>query len=420
MNTLRFVHAADLHLDSPFAGFSATAPAHVAAALRDATFQAYEAIIELCLAEHVDALLVAGDIYDASDKSLRAQLRFVDGLKRLSAAGIRSFICHGNHDPLDGWEAGFVPPPGCHRFGAAVEAVPFDPGDPGRAMIYGYSYPRQRVNDNIAREFTRADDSALAIGLLHCNAGSNTGHYPYAPCTIEDLAATRMDYWALGHVHTREVLRGSGPAIVYPGNPQGRHPNETGARGVYLVELAPGAAPTLAFHAVDRVRWSRLSVEIGPLGDVSALRDAIAAEVAAALEGADGRPIVYRLELAGRGPLHADFRRDNYLGELRDELNREWQSQRQFAWCDRIADHSRPVFDREQARAGDDFLAELLSEFDDSVHEASILTPLGALFGHRGAAEYLRDYQPTVSDLPALLAAAESLSIDELLKEEAR
>ena len=105
MTRLRFVHAADLHLDSPFRGIRSEAPPHVADALHRATFEAYENIIGLCLRERVNALLVAGDIYDGADRSLRAQLRFVDGLNRLDAAGIRSFICHGNHDPLDGWEA---------------------------------------------------------------------------------------------------------------------------------------------------------------------------------------------------------------------------------------------------------------------------------------------------------------------------
>lgn len=417
MSHVRFVHAADLHLDSPFAGFSASAPAHVAATLRDATFDVYDAIIELCLNEHVDALLVAGDIYDASDKSLRAQLHFLRGLERLSAAGIRSFVCHGNHDPLDGWEAGFPVPATCHRFTGEIEAVPLDPADPGRAMVYGYSYPRQRVHENIARRFKRNDDAAFAIGLLHCNVGSNPNHDPYAPCTVEDLAATRIDYWALGHVHTRQELRAAGPAIVYPGNPQGRHPVETGPRGVYLVDVAPGGRPSLTFHALDRVRWTVIPIDIAPFEHAPALRNAIERAVGGALDQADGRPIVYRIELAGRGALHADICRDSYLDDLRDEVNREWAGQQQFAWCDRIENHTRPVFDREQARAGGDFLAELLTVFDDSSHEASLLTPLGDLFNHHAAGEYLRDVMPAVSGLPSLLAAAESLCVDELLQE---
>ena len=112
MSKLRFVHAADLHLDSPFRGISNEAPEHVADTLRRATFDAYRNIIDLCLREHVDALLVAGDVYDGADRSLRAQLKFVEGLAGLDAAGIRSFICHGNHDPLDGWEAPVGPAAG--------------------------------------------------------------------------------------------------------------------------------------------------------------------------------------------------------------------------------------------------------------------------------------------------------------------
>ena len=115
MPKFRFVHAADLHLDSPFRGIHNEAPAHVAQTLSNATFDAYRNIIDLCLQEEVDALLVAGDIYDGADRSLRAQLRFVDGLKQLDRAGTRSFICHGNHDPLDGWEARLDLPESCVR-----------------------------------------------------------------------------------------------------------------------------------------------------------------------------------------------------------------------------------------------------------------------------------------------------------------
>ena len=137
--TLRFVHAADLHLDSPFTGIRASAPENVARALYSATFDSYRNIIDLCISEQVDALLVAGDIYDGADRSLRAQRAFIDGLRSLDAVGIRSFVCHGNHDPLDGWEARLSYPDGCHRFGAEVEAVPVFPDAPERGLVYGIS-----------------------------------------------------------------------------------------------------------------------------------------------------------------------------------------------------------------------------------------------------------------------------------------
>ena len=147
--TLRFVHAADLHLDSPFTGIRATAPENVAKALYSATFDSYQNIIDLCISEGVDALLVAGDIYDGADRSLRAQRSFIDGLRSLDSAGIRSFVCHGNHDPLDGWEARLEYPTGCHRFGADFQAVPVFGDEPDRVLVYGISYPTRDVYENL-------------------------------------------------------------------------------------------------------------------------------------------------------------------------------------------------------------------------------------------------------------------------------
>ena len=120
MSRIRFAHAADLHLDSPFKGLRAVAPCHVADALYATTFKAWDNIVDLCIAEQVDALLVAGDICDGADRSLRAQPKFVEGLRKLDGERVRSFVRHGNHDPLDGWEARLDYPPGCTRFGEEI------------------------------------------------------------------------------------------------------------------------------------------------------------------------------------------------------------------------------------------------------------------------------------------------------------
>ena len=141
---LKFVHTADLHLDSPFTGLKSTAPDNVARLLYEATFDAYTNIIDLCITERVDALLVAGDIYDGADRSFRAQHRFIAGLQQLDDAGIRSFVCHGNHDPLDGWEARLDYPPTCYRFGEEFESAPVFQDDPDRAVVYGISYSHPR------------------------------------------------------------------------------------------------------------------------------------------------------------------------------------------------------------------------------------------------------------------------------------
>jgi len=153
-----FVHTADLHLDSPFVGLQSVDD-HVASTLRDATFHSFDRIVELCLERNADFLLVAGDIYDSRDRSLRAQLRFRDGLRRLSEEGVSSFVVHGNHDPLDSWAASLEWPERTHIFGgSAVTAEPVERDGQMIALVYGISYPTQEVRENLARKFRRRDD----------------------------------------------------------------------------------------------------------------------------------------------------------------------------------------------------------------------------------------------------------------------
>ena len=418
MDEIRFLHAADLHLDSPFVGIRSTAPEAVRARLLSATFEAYEALVSLAIAERVDAVLIAGDVYDGADRSLRAQLAFVAGLERLSVAGIRSFICHGNHDPLDGWDAGLALPPLAHRFGPEVEAVPLDPANPGRATVYGISYATRQVHTNLVPRFIRDGQSRFAIGLLHANVGSDTGHESYAPCTIEDLARSGMDYWALGHVHTRQVLRPSGPVAVYPGNTQGRQPNETGAHGAYLVTVDGTGACRLDFRALDVARWEQIEVGLADARDFSHALELIDRAVGDAIEAADGRSLIYRLNLLGRTNLYDDLLHGSTLEDLQGSLNGEWAGRGQFAWCERIGHSLRPEFDREAALAGGDFLAELLAGVDairsDPADLAALQSALEPLYGSDRARKVLRELRPDGEALVQLLAAAENECIDRL------
>jgi DNA repair exonuclease SbcCD nuclease subunit len=418
---LRFVHAADLHLDSPFVGLKSIAP-DVAARLRDATFGAYDAIVALCIRERVDALLVAGDIYDGADRSLRAQLRFVEGLRRLEAECIPSFVCHGNHDPLDGWEARLALPAGCHRFGPELEGIPLDPEDPGKATVYGMSYPTREVRENLVKRFGHPSKDGIRIGLLHCNAGGNPEHEAYSPCTIEDLASAGVDYWALGHVHGRQVLRDQSPTIVYPGNPQGLQPNEAGARGVYLVEIRGSGNVSLDFRPVDTVRWMQIEVSVERLETEQGLLDLIESMIEQARATAQGRDIVFRMRITGRGSLHYSLRRPDFAGDLQQEINNQWSTQEPFAWCERVEDATKTPLDRERARRAGDFVGDLLRLVDEANRDQGLLDELAAeletLFGHGRARQYLRELAPSREDLCALLADAETRCLDLLVGEE--
>ena len=424
MARLRFVHAADLHLDSPFRGMRSEAPEYVAETLRRATFQAYDNIVDLCLKERVDALLVAGDIYDGAERSLRAQLRFVGGPE---PAGCRRYpLLRLPRQPRPAGRLGSADgpcPPGCVRFGPEVTGEAVFPGEPERAAVYGVSYPTREVRENLAPLFAQeAAGSGFNIGLLHANVGGHPDHASYAPCSIADLSATGIDYWALGHVHTRQTLRAERPTVVYPGNPQGRHPLETGERGVYLVEVDDYGAVTLDFHAVDVVRWETLSLDIAGLDDEQDLLNAMNDLADSALAAAGGRPVIARLTLAGRGPLHSSLRRPDTVDAMLDNLNGRYSNAQAWLWCERIQAATASPVDREQAAQREDFAGDL-TRLGDQLRDApdalaELRESLRPLYVNSNAAPYLRAYLPSDGELLELLAAAEEECLASLISGE--
>ena len=397
------------------------ASGQIADTLHKATFDAYDNIIKLCLEEQVDALLVAGDIYDGADRSLRAQLRFVDGLKKLEDAGIRSFICHGNHDPLDGWEVGLDLPRGCVRFGHDIEGKPIFSNEPERAMVYGISYPKRNVSENLSLRF-KETKSEFSIGLLHANVGNNTGHDSYAPCTIDDLITTDINYWALGHVHTRQILREKDPVVVYPGNTQGRHPNEPDSHGVYLVDVDEGGTPSLEFREVDEVRWKTISIDIGELDEMQDLINAISNKVGTVLEASGGRSVIVRIVLTGRGQLHRTLSQKG-TDDILEQINKDYGSRSMpWIWCDDISLNTASPIDREVVKQQDDFtgyLARLAADIKTNPVELDTLkNSLQELYYKSKASSYLREYMPSGDRLEELLTAAEDECLSALVGEE--
>jgi DNA repair exonuclease SbcCD nuclease subunit len=178
---LRFVHTGDLHLDSPFLGLTSEAPASVTALLREATFQAWKEVVELALREHAQFMVVAGDVFEHANHTLRGQLAFRDGLARLAKAGIPSFVVTGNHDPESGWAPSVAWPELAHRFPTdRVEGVPVVRDGEEVARIYGISYRNREVRSNLALKFKREANVPFAVGLLHANVGCDASAPDYA------------------------------------------------------------------------------------------------------------------------------------------------------------------------------------------------------------------------------------------------
>ena len=430
-----FVHTGDLHLDSPFVGLTAEAPPNVAALLRESTILAWRNIVDLALAEQVDFLVVAGDAFERANRTLRGQLVFRDGLARLAEAGIASFVVTGNHDPLDGWEPSVAWPALAHRFPAhEVTAQPVVRDGTEIARVYGVSYHQRDITSNLAKRFQREADAPYAIGLLHANVGGLEGAANYAPCTVSDLKASGMDYWALGHIHKHAVLSKKQPTAVYCGNPQGRDPEETDPRGCYLVRVDDGGHAHPEFRPVDVVRWQLIDVPIEELETEEALVDAVTAAVDGARSAAE-RSIVGRVTLTGRGPMHTSLARPGLRADVATAAQERLGTAEPFAWIEGLRDRTRPAVDVEARRQAEDFVGDLLRRLDAARRqlrqtaegtEAPAATVEGVpalsdlekaiddLFGNQRARRVLAATRPDAARIAALLDEAEAILVDRL------
>lgn len=237
--------------------------------LRGATRRALAALVELALREKVDLLLLAGDIFDRDLGDFSAALFFRQQMARLTTTGIKVFVVKGNHD-AEGQISKRLPDlPGMHFFSARHAEV-VDLPELGVA-VHGKSFPDRLVLDDLVPSYHDALPGRFNIGLLHTSLTGRPGHDPYAPTTVETLVAKNYDYFALGHIHQREVVREACPRIVFPGNLQGRHVNETGSKGCELVTVEGGSITTAEHVSLDVVRWHHLRLDASGLNDLTAL-----------------------------------------------------------------------------------------------------------------------------------------------------
>lgn len=416
-----FVHAADLHLDSPFRGVTAQDRA-VAQALRRATFDAFEALVRLCIDRRADFLLIAGDVFDAADRSLRAQLFFFDGLKRLADQGIPSFVVHGNHDPLEGWSPSVERPPLVTVFGAGgVETVPVTVAGRTVAAVSGISYQRRQESRDLAALFPGSPPGLFRIGLLHANCGGNPRYESYAPCSVEELGRAGIDYWALGHVHEHAVLRRD-PLVVYPGSTQGLSIREPGPRGCCLVRVDAERRAELEFCPLDAVRWEGGEITIAGLDSLSGLDRALATLLGRLRDQAAGRPVISRIGLVGRGPLYAELTHGNTVADLLERARQAGLAEEPFVWIQELEMAGRPEADLEQRRRIDDLLGRVLQiaaslrEPDPGADspppplEQSLGPVLADLFENPRAEKMLDRLTP--QELQRLLEQAELLCLD--------
>jgi DNA repair protein SbcD/Mre11 len=310
----RFVHAADIHLDSPLISLALRDP-ELAELIGGATRRAFVTIVDLCLDEQVDALLLAGDLYDGDQTSMKTARFLATQIRRLHEAGIRVFVIRGNHDALSKITRELVFPDTVKVFGGRAEAVAIERGARDFPVsIHGVSFAQAHAPDSLLPKFKPPVEGAVNIALMHTSLAGATGHDLYAPCNIADLDAAGFQYWALGHVHKRAAVQGAS-AIVMPGMPQGRDVNEAGAKSVTLVTVADDRSVRLEERVTSLAQFERVGVNLDGVDSWPAL----AAAMSKALEEASGairsERLVARLSIRGATPLAWRIRRDRDLVE---------------------------------------------------------------------------------------------------------
>lgn len=414
--TFTFVHAADVHLDAPFSGVDAT-DARVRDELISATYKAFDRIAALAIERAVDFVLIAGDAYNSPDRSIRAQLRFRGVMERLDAAGIPVYLVHGNHDPASGFSAGLLMPGNVRYFASnKVERIEvLDAQGQVLCALYGRSYATAKTTANLAAGFSRDDSDETAIGVLHANVGGQPDYEPYAPCTLQDLRAARMDYWALGHIH-KPLDLAEVPRIRYSGSPQGLNPKEDGPHGCWVVTMDRGRVLAEEFVETASVRWARAEIDAAPLADVDSVRAALRLTCEAQREAAGGCPVIVRIDLTGRSDAHEDLERASMLVEIVEELREEQLGGVPWLWVDRVRNLTRPSFDVESLRGADDFTGDLVRIVDEILADPQRTAALL----DEALADIDREFVVRERDGVTLIERARDVCLDRLMREESR
>ena len=361
MAGFRFIHCADIHLDSPLRGLSAYPGAPVEE-MRSATRRALDNLIRLAVEEPVDFVVIAGDLYDGDWPDFQTGLYFNSQMARLGRAGIRIYVVRGNHDAASVITRSLPSQDHVKVLSAKrPESVVVDGLD---AVVHGQSFATKAVGDDLAAHYPPPVSGSFNIGLLHTALEGRPPHGAYAPCRPEQLISHGYHYWALGHVHAREVVYNQGPHIVFPGNLQGRTIRETGAKGATMVTVRDGQVAEVEHRPLDVLRWALVEADVTGDGDRDQALAALRRELEAALDAAYGRTLAARVRFTGVSAAHGELVRDREA--LREVVRALGADVSDRLWVEKVEAATRPVLDRTALRHRDDAIGELLATLDEA------------------------------------------------------
>jgi DNA repair protein SbcD/Mre11 len=378
MSVFSFIHAADIHLDSPLRGLDRYEGAPVEE-IRNATRSALVRLVDLALEEAVQFVVIAGDIYDGDWKDYNTGLCFIKQMARLREQGIPVYILAGNHDAASVLTRELSLPDNIYRFSSRkpetflIEAL--------GVALHGQGFRSKAVVENLSMDYPSASPDCFNIGVLHTSLTGREGHENYAPCSLSDLVSKGYDYWALGHVHNREVVSRE-PWIVFPGNLQGRHIREQGPKGCTLVSVSDGEIVSVEARELDVLRWAQISVSCPGADSIGDVTDQVVEAIRLQVEGSDRRILATRIVLSGACAAHSKISRgrEHATAEIRAAALSHFGDQ---VWIEKVVLDTRPVADWSGQLPEGSPAADLLRLFDlvsaDEQEVASLLAQFSDL-----------------------------------------
>ncbi|EAE2381410.1 exonuclease SbcCD subunit D [Listeria monocytogenes] len=382
MKEIQFLHMADLHLDSPFIGLS-TLPQPLFSAIQESTFQSLERITTVAIKEAVDFVLIAGDIYDSEDQSVRAQARFSKEMKRLEVANIPVFMIHGNHDFIEKHKEKLTLPSNVHVFSEQVEVMSHKTATGVSVNIYGFSYNERHIRSSRVDKYKIQGNADFHIALLHgSEVSSSEEHDVYAPFRVQEISKKGFDYWALGHIHKRQLLAES-PSIYYPGNIQGRNRKESGEKGASIITLSE-ASTTIDFIGTSPIIWEEAVITLPENSEINAFYR----ETTKLLESYQGRSHSYFLHIIVKMENKQKIDTNDWLQMLQEEVE---ITDNTFVWIHKltteITNQSNSQTWYESHLAGE----EIKHSFETLQDESAFYQAVEALYLESGVSRYLDD-----------------------------
>lgn len=411
---IRFIHSADLHIDSLFKT-KGHLPQELLEQLRASTFEAFDRLIDACLQHKVDFLLIAGDLYNEEIRSLKAQVHLRRGFERLRKNGITVYISYGNHDFVKGSKHPIDLPDNVYIFQSEhVSHFPFKKNGIAVAHIYGFSYETREVRERKVASYKREGEVDYHIGMLHGSVETNTDHDVYAPFSIEELKNQGMDYWALGHIHKSEILSEE-PPVIYPGNIQGRSRKETGDKGCYLVESYHGTW-NYTFLPLHSFTYASIEVECNQIESPDQL-EKVLEEAKKGVE-ANRTSTMLTITLRANHSNLREWKLTGYIDEWVEIVNAsEDMGSRDWIWIEDVKIIDRPQWNETELLKGHHFTGELLRSVQ-SLEQKEIDNWLDPLFTHRKIHKYVQTL--TEVEKEEALEEAKKMMVEHFISSEKR